>query len=109
MSAARGGQVLMSAACASAVGTDGLVDLGEHRLKDLGAPERLWQLNPGSFPALRTLDVARHNLPVERTPLFGRGSDIGRVLGLVGEHRLVTLLGIGGSGPASGPAARPSV
>ena len=98
MSAAHGGQVLVSAACASIVGTEELVDLGERRLKDLGAPERLWQLNPGSFPPLRTLDVARHNLPVERTPLLGRSSDIEHVVELVAHNRLVTLLGIGGTG-----------
>lgn len=98
MSAAHGGQVLMSAACASVVGTAGLVDLGEHRLRDLSVPERLWQLNGGTFPPLRTLDVVRHNLPVERSPLLGRRSDVNRVVGLVAEHRLVTLLGIGGTG-----------
>jgi predicted ATPase/class 3 adenylate cyclase len=98
MSAAHGGQVLVSASCASIVGTEKLVDLGEHRLKDLGAPERLRQLNRGSFPPLRTLDVARHNLPVERTPLLGRSSDIDQVVRLSAEHRLVTLLGIGGTG-----------
>lgn len=98
MAAANGGQVVLSAACASVVGTDGLVDLGEHRLKDLSAPERLWQLNRGVFPPLRTLDVVRHNLPVERTPLVGRGGDIDRVVGLAAHHRLVTLLGMGGTG-----------
>jgi predicted ATPase/class 3 adenylate cyclase len=98
MAAANGGQVVLSEACASEVGTDDLADLGEHRLKDLSVPERLWQLNPGSFPPLRTLDVARHNLPVERTPLLGRADDIDRIVELATHHRLVTLLGIGGAG-----------
>lgn len=98
MSAAHGGQVVLSMACASIVGTEQLIDLGEHRLKDLGAPERLWQLNAGVFPPLRTLDVVRHNLPVERTLLLGRGAAVDQVVKLVSEHRLVTLLGIGGTG-----------
>ena len=32
-----GGQVLVSAATAAVVGTDGLRDLGEHRLKDFAS------------------------------------------------------------------------
>src|SRR6266571_3770140 len=39
-----GGQVLISASTVALVGTDGLHDLGEHRLKDLSAPERIYQL-----------------------------------------------------------------
>jgi len=98
MTAANGGQVVLSADCASMIGTEGLVDLGEHRLKDLSAPEHLWQLTPGSFPPLRTLNVARHNLPVERTPLLGRSDDVDQIVELTRHHRLVTLLGIGGAG-----------
>ncbi len=45
---------------------DGLRDLGEHRLKDLGAPERIYQLGDGDFPPLKTL--YRTNLPVPATP-----------------------------------------
>src|SRR6266699_1019317 len=42
--AGHGGQVLISASTAALLGTDGLLDLGEHRLKDLSAPERVYQL-----------------------------------------------------------------
>lgn len=98
MSAAHGGQVIASAAFAALVGTDRMIDLGEHRLKDLGTAEHLWQVNPGTFPALRTLDVALHNLPVERTPLIGRDDEISGLVELVDQHRLVTILGIGGTG-----------
>src|SRR5215212_1553597 len=49
--AGHGGQVLVSSATAALVEQDGLVDLGEHRLKDLSAPERLYQLGSGNFPA----------------------------------------------------------
>jgi predicted ATPase/class 3 adenylate cyclase/DNA-binding CsgD family transcriptional regulator len=102
-----GGQVLVSAATAGLVaerlpeGAD-LVDLGSHRLRDLGRPERVWQLvHPdlaAGFPALRSLDVFQHNLPVQLTPLIGRESDAGAVGGLLAEDRLVTLTGSGGVG-----------
>lgn len=98
MSAGHGGQILVSASTASLIDSGPLVDLGEHRLKDLSAGERLFQVGSFSFPALRTLETVRHNLPVERTTLVGRKNDIRYVAGLVGEHRLVTLLGIGGTG-----------
>jgi predicted ATPase/DNA-binding winged helix-turn-helix (wHTH) protein len=42
--------------------------------------------------------VARHNLPTERTPLFGREAAISNVAVALGRHRQVSLLGIGGSG-----------
>lgn len=98
METGSGGQVLVSSACASVLSGDGLLDVGEHRLKDLSALERLYQLGDASFPPLRSLDSVRHNLPVERTPLLGRDDDIDRVANLIGRHRLVTLLGMGGTG-----------
>jgi predicted ATPase len=98
MSAGHGGQTLLSATTAALVGDVDLVELGEHRLKDLGVSERLFQLGVTEFPALRSLEVVRHNLPVERTPLIGRSDEIDQVCRLVAEHRLVTLLGIGGTG-----------
>ena len=45
-----GGQVLVSASAAQLVELE-LKDLGEHRLKDLSAPERVYQLGDGEFPA----------------------------------------------------------
>ena len=47
--AGHGGQVLVSAATAALVARE-LTDLGEHRFKDLGAPERVFQLGSGEFP-----------------------------------------------------------
>ena len=76
-----GGQILVSDAAAGLVVDqlpDGvhLADLGTHRLKDLGRPERVWQVIHPDLPAaqapLRSLDVHRHNLPVQLTPLIGR-------------------------------------
>jgi class 3 adenylate cyclase len=65
-----GGQVLVSASTASLAGTDGLRDLGEHQLKDLSAPERIYQLGEGDFPPLKSLH--RTNLPIPSTPFLGR-------------------------------------
>jgi predicted ATPase/class 3 adenylate cyclase len=100
MAAGHGGQVLLSAATAALIDGRGLVDLGEHRLKDLGEPTAIMQLEETSarFPPLRTLSGTRHNLPVERTALVGRDADMGAVVDLLAEHRLVTLTGIGGVG-----------
>ncbi len=39
-----------------------------------------------------------HNLPRERTPLFGREHDVEHCLDLLSGNRLVTILGIGGTG-----------
>lgn len=98
MSAGHGGQLLVSSAVASLIDLHDAVDLGEHRLKDLTAAQRLWQVGSGDFPPLRTLDTVRTNLPVERTALVGRKAEIGEVADLLDDHRLVTLLGIGGTG-----------
>ena len=55
-----------------------LRDLGEHRLKDLSAPERIYQLGDGDFPALKSL--YRTNLPVPATPFLGRESELAEVV-----------------------------
>jgi predicted ATPase/class 3 adenylate cyclase len=98
MSAGHGGQVLVSGTTAGVVGPDGLTDLGEHRLKDLSAPEHLFQIGSDPAAPLRTLDVARHNLPVMRTPMLGRDDDLTHVLELLDGSSLVSLTGIGGTG-----------
>ena len=98
MSAGHGGQVLVSSVSAGLLSGVELTDLGEHRLKDLGASERLWQTAGASFPPLSTLERVRHNLPVQRTELFGREVEIAAVRSLVRERRLVTLIGVGGAG-----------
>jgi class 3 adenylate cyclase len=72
MGAAHGGQVLLSPSTVSLLepASFEIRDLGEHRLKDLRAPERLFQLGETRFPALRSLQ--RTNLPVPATPYVGR-------------------------------------
>ena len=96
--AGHGGQVLVSAATAALLRDDGLRDLGEHRLKDLSAPERIYQLGDGEFPPLKTL--YRTNLPVPATPFLGRDDELAQVHELLAadEIRLLTLTGPGGSG-----------
>src|SRR5881398_2051747 len=93
-----GGQVLVSQSTRELAGADGLHDLGEHRLKDLTAPERIWQLGDADFPPLRSLNQS--NLPEQPTPFVGREKELGDVLALVGDAkvRLLTLTGPGGSG-----------
>jgi len=91
-----GGQVLVSASTAALMEAEGLRDLGEHRLKDLSAPERIYQLGDGEFPELKTL--YRTNLPVPATPFLGREQELGEVIGLLEDSRLLTLTGPGGTG-----------
>jgi predicted ATPase len=94
--AGHGGQVLVSSATAALTGSEGLRDLGEHRLKDLTAPERIYQLGSDEFRPLNGLNQT--NLPAQPTPLVGRRVELAEVLELVRSHSLVTLSGPGGSG-----------
>jgi predicted ATPase/class 3 adenylate cyclase len=109
MSAAHGGQVLLSQTTCNLVEQDlpedlSLRDLGEHRLKDLGRPRRLFQLVisdlPADFPAPRTLDTYPNNLPTQFTPFIGREQELAAVGQLFSREdmRLVTLTGPGGTG-----------
>src|SRR5512134_1784884 len=95
--AGHGGQVLVSASTAQLVKLE-LRDLGEHRLKDLSAPERVYQLGEGDFPALKSL--YRSNLPVPATPFLGRERELADVVALMSDDdgRLLTLTGPGGTG-----------
>jgi predicted ATPase/class 3 adenylate cyclase len=97
MSAGHGGQVLVSEATRQLLdATVELRDLGDHRLKDLTAPQRLYQLGEGKFPPLKTL--YRTNLPIQPTPLVGREQELEEAGGLIRKHRVLTLTGPGGSG-----------
>jgi predicted ATPase/class 3 adenylate cyclase len=109
LSAAHGGQVLLSLPTQELVRDQLLVgttlrDLGEHRLKDLFRPERVFQLSapelPSEFPPLRTLEAYRNNLPLQPTPLIGRENEVSEVCDLLGGEatRLLTLTGPGGIG-----------
>jgi predicted ATPase len=95
--AGHGGQVLLTRATRELVEAD-VHDLGLHRLKDLLAPEHLYQLGSGDFPPLRTLNES--NLPIQPTPFLGRQRELGDLIQLLisPDARLVTLTGPGGSG-----------
>jgi predicted ATPase len=92
---AHGGQVVVSGATAALV--DAVFrELGEHRLKDFVAPQRLYQLGLSDFPPLRT-PSATTNLPLQ-APIVGRAHERAEVNLLLRDHRLITLVGPGGTG-----------
>jgi predicted ATPase/class 3 adenylate cyclase len=93
-----GGQILVSSSTAPLVEAQALHDLGEHRLKDLAAPERIYQLGGEAFPHLTSL--RQTNLPVPATPFLGRRRELDEVATLLtsGDARLVTLTGPAGAG-----------
>jgi predicted ATPase/class 3 adenylate cyclase len=98
-----GGQVLLSQATRALVNS-GVRDLGPHRLKDLSAPERIFQLEidglTTEFPPLRTLEVGLRNLPAPRTTFVGRAHELASIERMLDEPdcRLLTLVGPGGVG-----------
>jgi predicted ATPase/class 3 adenylate cyclase len=96
--AGHGGQILVSSSTASLVDGDSLRDLREHRLKDLAAPERIYQLGGEAFPPLRSLQQT--NLPIPATPFLGRHRELDEVTTLLGsgDARLLTLTGPAGAG-----------
>jgi predicted ATPase len=94
--AGHGGQILVSEATQQLLDGASLRDVGEHRLKDLGRPIRLFQLGDEEFPPLLTLN--RTNLPAQPSELVGRARELAELLELLGERRLLTLTGPGGSG-----------
>nr|MBA3427542.1 adenylate/guanylate cyclase domain-containing protein [Actinomycetota bacterium] len=98
MSAGHGGQVLVSASTVPLLEGVELRDLGEHRFKDLAAPERVFQLGLEEFPPLKSL--YRTNLPVPATPFLGRERDLATAVERLRRRdvRLLTLTGPGGTG-----------
>jgi predicted ATPase/class 3 adenylate cyclase len=109
MSAGHGGQILLSQTTRGLVEQNlpegvYLQDLGEHTLKDLRRPSRLFQPViaglPADFPPLKTLDTHPNNLPVQPTPLIGREKEVSSVCEFLRREdvRLLTLIGTGGVG-----------
>jgi predicted ATPase/class 3 adenylate cyclase len=109
LAAAHGGQVILSLATQD-LARDALPlgavlrDLGEHPLRDLYRPERVFQLlHPdltADFPPLRTLATRPNNLPLQPTPFLGREDQVARIVDLLGREdvRLLTITGPGGVG-----------
>ncbi len=79
-----------------------LLDLGQHRLRDLDRSEHVFQLIAPDlrrdFPALRSLVPDRTNLPSQLTSFVGRDRELAQLRDVVSDHRLVTLIGTGGTG-----------
>jgi predicted ATPase/class 3 adenylate cyclase len=109
LAAAHGGQVLLSLATQDLARDTlpagaSLRDLGEHPLRDLYRPERVFQLLhpdlPADFPPLRTLATRPNNLPVQPTPFVGREDQVARIGDLLSRDdvRLLTITGPGGVG-----------
>jgi predicted ATPase len=77
-------------------------DLGEHGLKDLARPERVFQVCPDGlpteFPPLESLSAIPNNLPEQLTEFVGRQIELAEAKRLIGETRLLTILAPGGTG-----------
>src|SRR4029077_4557162 len=104
-----GGQVLLSEAAAGLAQAQlpdgaGLIDLGEHRLKDLDRAERIFQLTHPAlvrdFGPLRTPDQRPNNLPTPASVFVGREVQLEAIANHLATDgtRLITLIGPGGSG-----------
>jgi len=106
MALGHGGQILLSDVAASLLrggpNPVELTDLGPRYLRDLDDPERIWQVvHPdldGRFPPVQGAGRCADNLPVPRSSMVGRDRDVARVTGLLQQHRIVTLTGVGGVG-----------
>jgi len=105
VSAAHGGQVLVTAPTVSAGAPPAgvrLQSLGHYRLRDFDDAVELLQvdgLRPSEhFPAPRAVPADGHNLVRRRTAFIGRHSDLAELEQLVQASRLVTVAGVGGLG-----------
>jgi predicted ATPase/class 3 adenylate cyclase/DNA-binding CsgD family transcriptional regulator len=114
--AAHGGQVVLSEATRLLVGSPlpagvSVRDLGSHRLKDIEAPERVYQLAAVGlrerFPPLKSLGPPGpavgvtsgvHGFPAMLTSFVGRSVELDEVAGLLARYRMVTVTGPGGMG-----------
>jgi predicted ATPase/class 3 adenylate cyclase len=105
--AGHGGQILVSRTARDLLGDElppgySLRDLGEHRLKDLPEPERIYQVQaPGletDFPAVQSADARPNNLPRRLTTVVGRDAEIAEARRTLAVVPLLTLTGPGGVG-----------
>ncbi len=109
MASGHGGQALLSAATAALVidrlpAGASLRDLGEHHLKDLSRPERVYELCHPDLSVvsrpLRTEDRPARALPADPSAFVGRQSEREQLAALLidPDVRLLTLVGPGGIG-----------
>ncbi|HET7685308.1 MAG TPA: tetratricopeptide repeat protein [Candidatus Limnocylindria bacterium] len=106
-SAGHGGQVLVSEATRALIGgglPDGVTlrDLGEHRLRGLADPERIYQVVGAGlradFPPVRSLDTLPNNLPRQLSSFVGRDREIAEAEERLHDATTLTLTGPGGVG-----------
>ena len=100
---AHGGQILCTAVIGEQVRERvGLLDLGEHRLRDLQSAVHLFQVAapglPATFPPLRSLDAYRSNLPYELSTFIGREDELRSIADRMRSSRVVSIVGVGGVG-----------
>jgi predicted ATPase/class 3 adenylate cyclase len=94
-----GGQILCSSPTAELADESVvLVDLGQHRLRDLDRPMHVFQVGDGSFPPLRSLNAFPGNLHRQLTSFVGREEEMASLTKALVGSRLVTLTGTGGVG-----------
>jgi len=107
MEIAYGGQILLSSVTAALVREHlpenaSLLDMGEHRLKNLSRNENIFQLNapnlPSEFPPLQSLNTIPGNLPTQLSSFIGRDKETAEIKSMLNSARLVTLTGSGGTG-----------
>jgi predicted ATPase/class 3 adenylate cyclase len=107
MSIGHGGQILLAETTAQVVREHllkdlTLLELGEHYLKGLVRPEKIYQLVAPDlqkdFPSLNSISKSTTNLPIQLTSFVGREKEISEIKALLNSSRLVTLTGSGGTG-----------
>jgi class 3 adenylate cyclase len=103
--AGHGGQVLLTKATRDLVAGHlgsgfGLKELGDFRLRDLAAPELIYQLIhadlPAEFPPIGTVAARTGNLPLQVSSFIGRARELDQITAALGEARVVILTGAGG-------------
>jgi predicted ATPase/class 3 adenylate cyclase len=100
---AHGGQIVCTRIVEELVRDDcDLVDLGEHRLRDLQSTVHLFQVEipgaPAVHPPLRSIDAHLTNLPYELSSFVGRERELAELETRMHESRLVSIVGVGGVG-----------
>ncbi len=95
--AANAGQIIVSSSVREESDFDGR-DLGEHHLREIVAPHRIWQVGAGEYAPLQARSVVPVRLPQPRHELLGRADELEAVTTLMQKGSLVTLTGAGGCG-----------
>jgi predicted ATPase/DNA-binding NarL/FixJ family response regulator len=105
--AGHGGQLLLSRATQDIIGgrlpeSVSVESLGTFQLRDMERPEEVFQVvGAGLVSGSSTLRLERFagdNLPLQLTKFIGRTDEIASLLEILGETRLLTLTGAGGTG-----------